>query len=139
MWILSQGKGKGKAKDSSESDAASVDSMMMDVDGPGAGAGVVSDFEELDSDEAPKAKSKAAPKAAPKTKKAAPTKKAPAKGKGKKAAYVSQYYILLRICISEISCSRTKTRKKLWKSMKTTRNPSLPQNLLPNEPTEQPS
>jgi double-strand break repair protein MRE11 len=63
--------------------------MMMDID-DGPGAEVVSDFEELDSDEAPKAKSKATSKAAPKTKKAAPAKKAPAKGKGKKAVVVSQ-------------------------------------------------
>lgn len=59
---------------------------MMDIDGAGAG----SDFEELDSDEPPRGKKKAAPKAAPKTKKAAaPAKKAPAKGKGKKAVVVS--------------------------------------------------
>lgn len=45
--------------------------MMMDVDAGG------SDFEQLDSDDAPKTTAKG--------KKAAPAKKAPAKGRGKKA------------------------------------------------------
>lgn len=46
--------------------------MMMDIDAVG------SDFEEPESDEAPKKKSKSTRKAA------APAKKTPAKGKGKK-------------------------------------------------------
>ncbi|KAF9808135.1 hypothetical protein IEO21_07971 [Rhodonia placenta] len=62
--------GKGKATND-ESDA-SADSMMMDVDAGG------SDFEELESDPAPK-KARA-----PAKKATAPAKKAPAKGRGKK-------------------------------------------------------
>jgi len=55
--------------------------MLMDVDAP-----LASDFEELDSDEAPpppKKRGAAASKAKAPAKKA-PAKKAPAKGKGKK-------------------------------------------------------
>ncbi|OSX58249.1 hypothetical protein POSPLADRAFT_1049483 [Postia placenta MAD-698-R-SB12] len=66
-----QNHGKGKATND-ESDA-SADSMMMDVDAGG------SDFEELESDPAPKKKARA-----PAKKATAPAKKAPAKGRGKK-------------------------------------------------------
>ena len=63
---------QGKSKAAADvSDAESVDSMMMDVDAGG------SDFEQLDSDDAPKTTAKG--------RKAAPAKKAPAKGRGKKA------------------------------------------------------
>lgn len=67
----SKSKGKGKATND-ESDV-SADSMMMDVDAGG------SDFEELESDPAPKKKARA-----PAKKATAPAKKAPAKGRGKK-------------------------------------------------------
>ena len=72
-----QSKGKGRAEP--ESDKESVDSMMMDIDAGGT------DFEEQASDPPPK---KAAAKKAP-AKKAPAAKapaKAPARGRGKKAA-----------------------------------------------------
>ncbi|KAF9011920.1 DNA repair exonuclease [Cyathus striatus] len=85
-------KGKGKAKpktkdDDDDDDAASVDSMMIDVDmGDAVGE---SDFEQIDSDEAPPPRKKVATKPKAPAKKApaksAPKKKAPARGRAKKA------------------------------------------------------
>ncbi|KAN0094824.1 Metallo-dependent phosphatase-like protein [Tylopilus felleus] len=71
-------KGKGKARAEDSDDGASVDSMMMDVDAAG------SDFEA--SDEVPPPKKKATTsKKTTTTATKAPAKKAPAKGRGKKA------------------------------------------------------
>ncbi|KAI6112394.1 Metallo-dependent phosphatase-like protein [Pisolithus croceorrhizus] len=70
-------KGKGKARDE-ESDNASVDSMLMEVDGGGSDADFGND-EDLD---APPPTKKAGSRRAAATK--PPTKKAPAKGRGKK-------------------------------------------------------
>ncbi|KZP22232.1 DNA repair exonuclease [Athelia psychrophila] len=68
-------KAKGKAKaEEPESDAPSEDSMAMEIDALG------SDFEEPDSDVPPPKKAAAKKKPA-----AAPAKKAPTKGRGKKA------------------------------------------------------
>ncbi|KIM41390.1 hypothetical protein M413DRAFT_411062 [Hebeloma cylindrosporum] len=81
-------KAKGKAKAGSDSE----DSMLMDVDAP-----IASDFEELDSDEAPpppKKRGAAASKAKAPAKKA-PAKKAPAKGRGKKVQSESDEVIEL--------------------------------------------
>ncbi|KAG6333585.1 hypothetical protein ID866_5501 [Astraeus odoratus] len=71
-----KGKGKGKANEH-ESDGGSVDSMMMDVEGGDSDMG----FDDRDSD-APQPK-KVAPRRATTAK--VPAKKAPAKGRGKKA------------------------------------------------------
>ena len=71
-----QGKGKARAKDSD--DGASVDSMVMDVDA------AASDFE-AQSDEVPPPKKKATTSKETTAAAKIPAKKAPAKGRGKKA------------------------------------------------------
>ncbi|KAF9484132.1 DNA repair exonuclease [Pholiota conissans] len=73
----SKSKGKEKAKDPEESE----DSMMMDIDMDPA----ISDFEEPISDEVPPPKKKRAPAATKTNAAKAPAKKAPVKGRGKKA------------------------------------------------------
>ena len=95
--------------------------MLMDIDAP-----LASDFEELDSDEAPpppKKRGAAASKAKAPAKKA-PAKKAPAKGKGKKVQVrvhhglgLSQALTVFPICTNRANRMRpsnwtTMTRKK---------------------------
>lgn len=70
--------------------------MKMDIDA------VASDFEELDSDEPPPKK------AAAKKKAAAPAKKAPAKGRGKKAAVLVNIYAVL-IILSMLIISKSES------------------------------
>ncbi|KAF8635556.1 hypothetical protein AX15_000209 [Amanita polypyramis BW_CC] len=84
-----EARGKGKAKDRDDEAAGqSDDSMMMDIDAAGAG----SDFEVAESDEPPPPKiATRGRKTATRATTRAPAKKAPAKGRGKKAVQVRSF------------------------------------------------